>query len=527
MELQDIARRLRMGQSIKAIKRETGKHRRVIRRVLQLAEQEAWLDAERELPSEHQLQEVYHEQRGDEEGRRHPLDARRDQIEGWRREGYSFLVIHELLQQRGVEYSETTVRRYIHRHFPPPVRPVMRRETKPGEVMEVDFGHLGLTWDAATRSRRRTWVFSGRLRHSRRAYREVVFNQKQETFFACHMHAFEWFGGVSEKVTPDNLKAAIIVASFEEPLVNRAYRELALHYGFLISPCLPRRPEHKGGVEGDIKYVKRNFLPLFREAQKERGHEPPDAGELIEELERWNRESYEEHVVQKVGRTPLELFESEEAQALIPLSLTRWNPVVCKELSVGPDWRVQFEKAFYTVPYRLIGERVLVLGNSQVVRIFLDFQEVTAHPRAKQSWQVMRRPEHAPPQLEQYLNLTHDGLVQWAKRLGPSVALVAQEIFADQAVDGMRPVRALIRLADKYTTQRLEAACRRAMHFATPSYRSVKNILVHELDRLPPQQPAQPEDGQIQFRFAREPGYFDADHAAQTPHESGTPAWTN
>ena len=78
-----------------------------------------------------------------------------------------------------------------------------------------------------------------------RAYREVVFDQKQETFFACHMHAFEWFGGVPEKVTPDNLKAAIIVASFEDPLVNRAYRELALHYGFLISPCLPRRPEHK------------------------------------------------------------------------------------------------------------------------------------------------------------------------------------------------------------------------------------------------------------------------------------------
>ena len=54
------------------------------------------------------------------------------------------------------------------------------------------------------------------------------------------------FGGVSEKVTPDNLKAAIIVASFEDPLVNRAYRELAEHYEFLISPCLPGRPEHKG-----------------------------------------------------------------------------------------------------------------------------------------------------------------------------------------------------------------------------------------------------------------------------------------
>ena len=191
---------------------------------------------------------------------------------------------------------------------------------------------------------KRTWVFSGRLRHCRRAYREVVFDQKQETFFACHMHAFEWFGGVPEKVTPDNLKAAVIVASFEDPLVNRAYRELALHYGFLISPCLPRRPEHKGVVEGDIKYVKRNFLPLFREAEKERGRDTPDAGELAEELERWNRESCDQHVVQKVGRTPLELFESEEAQALRPLPMTRWDPVVCKELSVGPDWRCSSTK---------------------------------------------------------------------------------------------------------------------------------------------------------------------------------------
>ena len=82
MELQDIVNRLRMNQSIKAIKRETGKHRSVIRRVLQLAGQEGWLDEQQELPSEQQLQEVYHEQRSGEEGRQHPLDAHREQIEG-------------------------------------------------------------------------------------------------------------------------------------------------------------------------------------------------------------------------------------------------------------------------------------------------------------------------------------------------------------------------------------------------------------------------------------------------------------
>ena len=107
-------------------------------------------------------------------------------------------------------------------------------------------------------------------------------------------------------------------------------------------------------------------------------------------------------------------------------------------------------------------------------------------------WEIKRKSEHAPPELEQYLNLISDGLVQWAQRLGPSVGLVAELILADKAVDGLRPVRALIRLADTYTTARLETACRRAVRFATPSYRSVKDILVNELDRLPEESPAEP-----------------------------------
>ena len=73
-----------------------------------------------------------------------------------------------------------------------------------------------------------------------------------------------------------------------------------------------------------------------------------------------------------------------------------------QERSIVPDWRVQFEKALYTVLYRLTGERVLVLGNSQVVRTFLDFKEVTMARVTKQLWQV--RPGHAAPQLEKNLN---------------------------------------------------------------------------------------------------------------------------
>jgi hypothetical protein len=88
--------------------------------------------------------------------------------------------------------------------------------------MEVDFGYLGLSYDPIGRRNRKTWLFSARLRHSRLAWREPVFKQSGRVFFLGHIHAFEYFGG-------------------ENPLVNRSYRQLAEHYGFLISVC-PRGP---------------------------------------------------------------------------------------------------------------------------------------------------------------------------------------------------------------------------------------------------------------------------------------------
>ncbi|MBA7654787.1 hypothetical protein ES703_62680 [subsurface metagenome] len=508
IELQEIVKRLRMRQSIKGIKRELGRHKTVIRKVLQIAEENNWLDENEPLPSEIEVRDAYYEGT-DQQLQTHPLDAFQHDITRWVEKDYNFVVMHRMLNKMGVEGSESMVRRYVHRNFPVIPHPVMLRKTIPGEVMEVDFGYLGITWDPKTKSRRRTWFFSGRLRHSRKAYREIVFNQKQETFFFCHIHAFEYFGGVSWKVTPDNLKAAIIQASFEDPLVNRAYRSLAEHYGFMISPCVPYSPEHKGGVESDVKYVKRNFWPEFKEQQRWRGHEILYADELVEGLEKWNLEVSEVRIIQKVGRSPMDLFEQEEVQALKTLPAERWDPVTCKEPTVGVDWRIQFEKAFYSVPYKFIGKKVLVMGNSTTVRIFFDYQEITNHERATKLWEYKRKPEHAPPHLEEYLNLSTKGLLIWAGRLGPSVRAVAEQIFEDKAVDGIRPVRGLIRFADKYSVLRLEAACKRALLYETPTYMSVKNILLKRLDILPEDQPAEPSSGQLNFRFQREFGYFD------------------
>jgi hypothetical protein len=75
IELQDIVQRLRLGQSVKAIHRETGRHKTIIRTLRALAVQERWLEADGELPNEGQLKRLYEEALQISQDNAHPLDA--------------------------------------------------------------------------------------------------------------------------------------------------------------------------------------------------------------------------------------------------------------------------------------------------------------------------------------------------------------------------------------------------------------------------------------------------------------------
>ena len=242
-EYRDIIRRLRVPMGPRQIQRDTGLHRTIIRNIRTIADIEGWLDPQTPLPSEEEIEKVRAGKR-DKKGAQHPLAMYLDDFRRWIKEGYTCVVMHQLIKDR-YHCSEPTVRRFLRKYLPSRVKPVMVRATVPGRDMEVDFGYLGITYDPQTRRNRKTHLFSGRLRHSRLAYREPTFTQDHTAFYLGHMHAYEYFGGVAEKVTPDNLKAAVIKASHEDPIINRLYHELAEHYGFLISPCPPHDPRKK------------------------------------------------------------------------------------------------------------------------------------------------------------------------------------------------------------------------------------------------------------------------------------------
>ena len=106
----------------------------------------------------------------------------------------------------------------------------------------------------------KVWVFSMVLSHSHHSYSEVVLDQSVSTFIRCHIHAFEFFGGVPATVKIDNLKAGVITPSFFEPVIQHQYATFLEHYG--SSPITVRIgcDQDKGKIESSIKYIKNNFL---------------------------------------------------------------------------------------------------------------------------------------------------------------------------------------------------------------------------------------------------------------------------
>jgi Integrase core domain len=511
-DIRKIIHRLRMGQSNRLIHRELKVHRSMIRELHRLAIVHEWLNPELPMPTDADIAQVWFQK--NESLAHHPLDIYREQFEQWNREGLSSVVIHQLLSDR-CPCDVQVIRRYRNKHFPKPIQPVMVRFTEPGKHAEIDFGELGRFCDENGKVKR-VWLFSFRLRHSRNTYREVVLDQTLQTFLMGHVHAFEYFNGVSANLICDNLKAAVIRSTIDNDMINRSYQELAEHYGCLISPCLPRTPEHKGGVEGDIKYCKKNFLAYFLAKQKEQGIEISKICDLIQALEKWNKEVAEVHLIHGVGRSPLEIFNSEEMNALLPLPKKRWEPTSWNRCTVQREWRIMLNCAYYSVPHHLIGKIVEVCVRDTFVRIFYENKEVALHEMASEKWEYKRRAEHAPPLQEAVLQCTRDGLLILAKDIGPFTYEVAHAILSHPSVDKLKPVRHLLRLVLKYSQERVENACKRAVHCKLFSYANIKNILANNLDV---QAIDVPHSGKIillpRYRFARNP----ADYNTKTTFE--------
>jgi hypothetical protein len=503
VQLSEILRRLRKNDGTNAINRELGAHKQVIKRLKDLAAAKGWLDIGTPLPDEREILGQYRTLFARQERQAHPLDAYRDEIKAWRDDGESFVVIRYKLNERlgGDRIKDTALREYCRRYFPRKIPVVMRRAMEHG-VAELDFGYLGKTLDE-TGKPRKTWFISVRFRGSRHAYREKLFRTDIRSCLRALENAFKYFGAVPRVLVIDNFKAAVAKAHLCDPTITKTFYEFAKHMGFLLSPCKPYTPRHKGGVESDVKYVKMNFLPLLRDHERQRGHETIRSCSINERFNDWNRTiAMKRRIREADNRTVEELF-AEEFEHLLPLPEIPFRIIEFATVTVRPDWHVQFATNHYSVPYEHRGKEAEIRATDDRIEVSVGHELVAWHVRSYQRGKRITVKEHGPAASIEYLEASREFILKKAHAIGPKAFEVVTALLGDTVIDRRRGARGIVFLTKEYPSSRIEKACERALFFGIPQYHNVKHILERNLENEPLEQHAD-ASGQMHFNYARD-----------------------
>lgn len=476
-EYRQVLVRLRQGDTDREVARARLMGRRKTAAVREAARQRGWLDADLPLPDDATLAAAF-ESPPRRTSNVSTLEPHRERIRGWWEKGIQGTTIHAALRRNhGYAGSYSAVRRLLQGLAATrPAAATTRLDFAPGEAAQVDFGAGPLIADRDTGELRRSWFFVMTLCFSRHQYAELVRDQSVATWLACHRRAFEWFGGVPARIIIDNAKCAIVRACLHEPVVQRAYAGCAEGYGFRISPCPPRDPQKKGIVESGVKYVKNNFAALrtFR-----------NLADGNAQLRTW---ILEEAGVRCHGTTreqPLALFAAERD---LLIALPDVAPVLSSwaHVTVHRDAHVQFEKVLYSAPFALIGQRLWLQATPTMVTLYAGHELAATHVRQHRPGARSTVADHLPPAAAAFLMRDPQWCLTRARAIGPACHGVIEALFADRVLDNLRAAQGLLRLEQKYTAARLEAACARALDYGEPRYRTVKTILARDLDQEAP-----------------------------------------
>jgi transposase len=306
-----------------------------------------------------------------------------DGLSEWLRErfrrhaGNADVVRQELAREKNITVSLRTVERAVaplRRELVAAARATVRFETQPGEQLQIDFGERRVAIGGVAV---KVFLFVATLGYSRRLHVRAYGHEKQDSWFDGMESAFRAFGGVPREVLLDNAKALILHhdPASREVVLHPRLHAFASHWRLRIRACAPYRARTKGKDERGVGYVKSNAIA---------GRCFGSWSELEAHLEAWTREVADVRVHGTTGEPPMERFLRDEVASLRPLAGT--PPFVsARDLlrRVGADCAIELDGNAYSVPWRLIGERVRVTVGGGSVRVLHAGREVAVHIEQK------------------------------------------------------------------------------------------------------------------------------------------------
>jgi transposase len=400
------------------------------------------------------------------------IEPHRGRIADWLGADVTVATIAQRLRdEHAVPASESSVRRWITTHFAQEAArnavTLTRGPVAPGSEAQIDYGRLGMWLDPATGRRVAVEAFVMVLACSRHIFVQPVIKVDQTSWCASHVAAFEFFGGVPARLVPDNLKTGVDKPDLYDPKINKAYAELAAHYGCLVDPARARKPKDKARVERPMQYVRDSFW---------RGREFSSLAQMQAEAIRWCHEvAGTRHSRALDGAQPAAVFAATEQQELIALPVNAFALAVWSTGKVATDCHVKVGKALYSVPWRLIGQQVHARTSGDIVQIVHDGTAVATHVLHMSGRSTDY--EHYPPEKIAFAMRNPTWCRRTATEVGPSCCAVIAEFMAVNAIARLRSAQGVLALRKNVGNGRLEAACARAIAVGDPSYRTIKGIL--------------------------------------------------
>lgn len=325
-------------------------------------------------------------------------------------------------------------------------------------------------------------IFVGVMTYSQYAYVEACMDMKQKSWINAHIHMYEYFGGVARILVPDNCKTAVVHnGGFKDQQINETYQEMAEHYGTAIIPARVRPPKDKPNAEGTVGNISIWITAALR---NEQFFSPAELNRAIRD----KLELFNQRLFQKKEGSRRSLFLGEEKPLLAPLPAARFELSDWKTATVQFNYHISVDGMLYSVPYEYIKKKVDVKVTDTTIEIFYNHNRIASHRRLKgRTGQYSTVTEHMPEDHQKYLEWNGDRFRKWAERIGINTYTAVNAILTSKGVEQQtyRSCMGLLKLAEKYSDALLEAACKKALSYtASPSYKSIKNILVTGSDKL-------------------------------------------
>jgi transposase len=414
------------------------------------------------------------------------LEEQQEKIRAWiDDEDLTVVKVHTLLARQGTTVPIRTLERFCAELCGPRRgrgTTVRVADGEPGDELQIDFGRMGLLFDAETGRRRvcHALIFTPGV--SRYSFVWLCFSQTMADVIEGCEAAWEFYGGVFRTVIPDNMSPIVDKANPLEPRLNQAFVEYAQDRDFLIDATRVRHPQDKPRVERTVTYVRRSFFA---------GETFVDRSDAQRRAELWCKTTAGLRVHGTTACRPAEHFATVEAPALSPAPVFPYDLPHYATPKVHRDHHIEVAKALYSVPGNLIGRHVDVRADRQLVKIFFGGQLVKTHPRQAPGGRSTHA-EDLPAHKSIYALRDLKRLEALAAEHGTAIGAYAA-VLLDHPLPWtkMRQVYALLGLVKKWGPVRVDEACAKAAEAEAYSVSLIGRMLERATESNVEQPPVQ------------------------------------